>query len=95
MGFVESIEIVNCGVSPVGLHVCDGGQCRALREEIIGGPSILLFVGGHGAEDRQWLYLAPSDRKLKSEEKRKGSMKRGFEKEKGGKRRNPRQTLPT
>ena len=48
MGFVESIEIVNRGVSPVSLHVCDGVQCRALCEEVIEGPSILLFVGGHG-----------------------------------------------
>jgi len=46
--FVEGVEIVDRGVSPVGFYVFDGGQCRALRKEVIGGPSILLFVRGPG-----------------------------------------------
>jgi len=48
VGFVERVEIIDRGVSPVGLYVFDGGQCRELREEFIGGPSILLLVVGPG-----------------------------------------------
>jgi len=50
MSFVEGVEIIDCGVTPVGLYVFDGVQCRALSEEVFGGPSILLFVGGPGGQ---------------------------------------------
>jgi len=48
VGFVEGVEIVERGVPPVGLYVFDGGQCRALRKEFIGGPSVFLLVVGPG-----------------------------------------------
>jgi len=50
MSFVEGVEVIDRGVTPVSLYVFDGVQCRALRQEVIGGPSILLFVGGPGGQ---------------------------------------------
>ena len=72
----EGIQIIDRGVSPVGLYVFDGGQCKALREEFIGGPSILLLVvalsRAIGSRAEEW-------------RKKKGFSERGFEEEKGGK----------
>jgi len=55
MGLVEGVKVIESGVPPVGFHVFNGGQGGALRQKVIGGPSVFLLIvrpGGWWSSDR-------------------------------------------
>ena len=44
MTFVESIEVIEGRVPPVGLHVLNGVQEGTFVQKFVGGPVIFAFV---------------------------------------------------